>query len=385
MPLLRRHLTLERNFMKTNTHSAFTLVELLVVISIIAILAALLMPAIQAAREAARRAQCTSNQRQVAFALLNFEQTKKAFPALRAPLKPDHYPYDWDGYSGQPSSSNVDNTMLAWVSFLLPFMEQNTAWERINTGTIVDDIHDVNTAALYNLIIPVMQCKSSGISSNENRISYVTNAGPINIPSTTPRSPNYPDVEFGLQERSKKDEKMYTIFFDHFAKVGRWSLDVTDPNVPCRTKITLDNISAMDGTSHTVLLSENEDAGRWIFPQGNIHYDVPCVCNGHAERIEAEFGFCYPDKFDNTVDYEIPVYDAADSTLPLFINEGRRSAGHVPTSAQTARPSSAHPGVVNVAFVDGSVRSLKDDMDKTLFVRLCRPGSAVILNPKDLD
>jgi len=67
--------------MNTSTPNrlGFTLVELLVVISIIAILAAMLMPAIQAAREAARRAQCTNNQRQIAFALQNYELQKRVF------------------------------------------------------------------------------------------------------------------------------------------------------------------------------------------------------------------------------------------------------------------------------------------------------------------
>jgi prepilin-type processing-associated H-X9-DG protein len=74
---------------------------------------------------------------------------------------------------------------------------------------------------------------------------------------------------------------------------------------------------------------------------------------------------------------------------PLFINEGRRNSDARFTAdaevVRKVRPSSAHPGVVIAAYCDGSVRPLKDDMDKTLFVRLCRPGSGVIVNPKDLD
>jgi hypothetical protein len=70
---------------------------------------------------------------------------------------------------------------------------------------------------------------------------------------------------------------------------------------------------------------------------------------------------------------------------PLFINEGRANSGaSILYSTRTARPSSGHPGVVVAAFCDGSVHTLKDDMDRTLFVRLARPGSGVILNPKDI-
>jgi hypothetical protein len=190
---------------------------------------------------------------------------------------------------------------------------------------------------------------------------------------------------------------MYTIFFDHYAYIGPWNGLPVPPVDDCRTKVTLDNISSMDGTSMTILLTENEDAGNWIWERnigtgffpGNI-VAVPCAGdhadpNAHFVTIESEVGFCYPNVFtSSTTVYEEPDY-TRNVAQPLFINEGRSNSGGTWTTQQTTRPSSGHPGVIIAAFCDGSVRPLKDDMDRTLFVRLCRPGSGVILNPKDLD
>ena len=398
---------MKKKIYSSDSRSGFTLVELLVVISIIAILAALLMPAIQAAREAARRVQCISNQRQVAFALLNYEQTKKAFPALRAPLKSSTYP-------DQPWASPVvhpivpDGAELTWVSFLLPFMEQNTAWSQINSANIDPE--------LYELVIPVMQCKSSGISSGESRISYVANAGPQN------------DIEFvsgglwrraiyGRDDRDQRDEKMYTIFFDHLMPIGQWR-DVT-ARPRSKMRVSVDNISSMDGTSHTILLSENEDAGHWIWhivgepdtPLAAYYSDSSYTASTFAMSdvrpltgvwtlidMVASIGFNFPgydgngnNLLSSLATGEVPTYEplqsGTDSLIsPLFINEGRANSGaRITYPYRTARPSSGHPGVVVAAYCDGHVGTLKDDMDKTLFVRLCRPGSGVILNPKDLD
>src|SRR4029079_3652347 len=72
--------SLKRRTFEQRRRAGFTLVELLVVIAIIGVLVALLLPAVQAAREAARRAQCTSQMKQYALAVLNYENAKKELP-----------------------------------------------------------------------------------------------------------------------------------------------------------------------------------------------------------------------------------------------------------------------------------------------------------------
>ena len=117
---------------------AFTLVELLVVIAIIGILIALLLPAVQAAREAARRSQCLNNLKQVGIALHNYHDVHKCFPP---------------GYQGDPRNNaagcgTVDcpgtyNRGLGWgwAAFILPFQEQEALYDElwVNQGQVVCD------------------------------------------------------------------------------------------------------------------------------------------------------------------------------------------------------------------------------------------------------
>ena len=104
----------------SETRRGFTLVELLVVIAIIGILIALLLPAVQAAREAARRSQCTNNLKQLSLGMHNYHDTLKAF---------------CPGSLGDPSW--VDNYSIygghfTWPAFILPFVEQKTLYDRID-------------------------------------------------------------------------------------------------------------------------------------------------------------------------------------------------------------------------------------------------------------
>lgn len=95
---------------------AFTLVELLVVIAIIGVLVALLLPAVQAARESARRSQCLNNLKQMALGALNYESTKKRFP---------HGTYNWvDRYGGGATTGPTEQDRRCWMHDLWPYIEQ---------------------------------------------------------------------------------------------------------------------------------------------------------------------------------------------------------------------------------------------------------------------
>jgi prepilin-type N-terminal cleavage/methylation domain-containing protein/prepilin-type processing-associated H-X9-DG protein len=118
--------------MSTRIRRAFTLVELLVVIAIIGILVALLLPAIQAAREAARRIQCTNNMKQIGLAILNYETSKRELPLAFTPN------YDGEQKQGPCGSSttfkNQGNRLKRHfvLTFILPYLEQQPLYDRID-------------------------------------------------------------------------------------------------------------------------------------------------------------------------------------------------------------------------------------------------------------
>jgi prepilin-type N-terminal cleavage/methylation domain-containing protein len=103
----------------------FTLIELLVVIAIIGVLISLLLPAVQSAREAARRIQCTNNLKQIGLAFANYESANSIYPPGGMTLV--------QGYSDAGSwGDQTSNNGVSWVALVLPYLEQGTTYSAVN-------------------------------------------------------------------------------------------------------------------------------------------------------------------------------------------------------------------------------------------------------------
>ncbi|MEZ6129635.1 MAG: DUF1559 domain-containing protein [Planctomycetaceae bacterium] len=137
-------------------NTGFTLIELLVVIAIIAILIALLLPAVQQAREAARRTQCKNNMKQIGLAMHNYHDVYNVFPPGYITKTPCNTTAQW-------SACNIGELGLySWGAFILPYIDQAPLFNLLNVGNVTLDqnLANATTRQALQQPMPAFQCPS---------------------------------------------------------------------------------------------------------------------------------------------------------------------------------------------------------------------------------
>lgn len=308
---------------------AFTLVELLVVIAIIGILVALLLPAVQAAREAARRSQCGNNLKQIGLAILNYESAYKTFPP--------------GGITLGPCCGTKSGT--SWPISILPQMEEQPLFDQYNFNAFNEDPENMvvretklvkytcpSDEGLDELLTPATGPGSASLRILYARGSYRGNAGLC---------------EHGFWDSSSEGDARYL--------EERGPLHGIGPYEGMEETVTLDKIT--DGQTYTLLVGEK--AHYWTSEEG--------------QRRQTLWAYSYT-SYNRSCTFEqtrsiINDYDRCLAIGGEFgDNPCKRSWG------------SLHPGGLSFVMCDGSVQWITANIDIFIFGDLATMGGSEIID-----
>ena len=315
----------------SNAHRGFTLVELLVVIAIIGILIALLLPAVQAAREAARRMQCSNHLKQLALGLHLYHDANNRFPVGSGRRDP----------RASGNSEGLNTSIIGWMARVLPYAEQASLHDQIdwtlepgNTGVNVD---------VMKLDLPFSRCPSDLADERPKEAYAPTNY--VACQGTNGRGFDWlkPDGLFMITKQ-------------------RAMRDVTD------------------GTSNTMALSECMVNKPWVKRYGSDTAGWNACLAGTAPPIDSNMSTSGIRGYSWFYTREMSVWSYTARIPP----NDRLSANHEPevwTNYGFFGARSRHPGGVNVALADGSVQFISDSIAITTWQALATIAGDDIVEP----
>ena len=324
----------------------FTLVELLVVIAIIGVLVALLLPAVQAAREAARRTECKNRLRQIGIAAQNHVDSIKTFPTGGV--------HPWpliENYSQSTKPFAAGKQGLSWAFQLLPYLEQGA-------------VHNLTTTKqLERTQVPLYFCPSRrAATQNPVTLNWLIDyAGIVPIPEPTTIGTTWAALLANRQACTTEDyfwggannvhtpvePKFMRKFYDFWGVIVRSSYYVVAPNnvklLGYRPPVSFKDIE--DGASNTIIVGEKR-----LRPEtyaGDEWYDDKGWADGWDPDVMRSAG-CQP-----TLDDNVLGFGAA--------NDNREFGFYL---------GSAHASGMNVVFADASVDTISYDVDLITMNRL---------------
>ena len=370
-------MTLATTQLATRKRPAFTLVELLVVIAIIGILVALLLPAIQAAREAARRTKCVNQLKNIGLACLNYESSNKTYPTGST------FALDKNGQVYASASG------LGWPVLILPYMEESgvsqeslSIWDKMLTTRGYQDAYHGDMDPINQMMLPSYLCPSDGELPNQEEKYGSTASAKARKPMSYAGVTGSYWSRWGNAPTASKESGKYCIWGSQNPN------DLLGPNNFDGLMIQHWPVSikqATDGTSKTLLVGERTYQIRaWMIgAYSSGQQDPPNSGRGSSASPNGpqpttawfacknvnDVALLNHDPYTNT-------YRGHDNTLG---DRPQVPAGTPNTIHCNDLPfGSFHPGGVNFAFGDGSVDFLNDNLDVKLYLAMAsRNGDEV--------
>ena len=345
--------------MSASSKRGFTLIELLVVIAIIAVLIALLLPAVQSAREAARRMQCTNNLKQIGLGMHNYHSANNAFPmGGSAQLNPrGQGPYEWENYSS--------------FALMLGFLEQSPLYNAANFMICPDTGYGYGFAqntTVYNTKLAMFLCPSDPFSGVQNLNNYMACYG------TTTWMPAYQQGTTVLNA-SRDTTGVFSIWNSY--SIGAIT-DGTSNTIAYSESIVGSNAGGYSGSANA-----SRYKGNFIFnqngnPQSGLVLDISSQPYAAvlADLQNCASQFQLASNSSNIADYRgyrwiMGIPGATMFNSVQTPNEGPHNGcrfgcgvGCNTDSSWTVPASSTHPGGVNVLFADGSGRFIKNTINR---------------------